>query len=181
MTFLAAGAANDTFLLAGFILAGLAVLLLFVELVVPSGGLIGLLCGVATIASVVAFFKYDTTWGLVAMLAYLVLGPIGVAFAFKLWLHSPLARRMILGAEDVTRSDEEAAAAAEESRRRRLAQLQELIGAEGITVTALRPVGVVKIEGQRVDALSEAGVIEARTPVVVTDILDNQIRVRPKA
>ena len=49
-----------------------------------------------------------------------------------------------------------------------------------MTVTGLRPVGVVKINGQRVDALAEGGVIAANTPVLVTDVYDNQIKVRPR-
>ena len=54
--------------------------------------------------------------------------------------------------------NEEGGVAAEFARRERLAQLRELIGAEGKTVTALRPVGVVKIGGERIDALAETGV-----------------------
>ena len=57
-------------------------------------------------------------------------------------------------------------------------QLRELIGAEGRAITALRPVGVVKIGGERVDALSELGVIESGTDIVVTDVYDNQVKVR---
>ena len=48
-----------------------------------------------------------------------------------------------------------------------------------MTETALRPVGTVRIKGRRTDGMAEAGVIEANTPVVVTDIYDNQIKVRP--
>ena len=52
----AAGAAdNDAYLLWGFILAAGALGILFLELLVPSGGLLGLLCGVAAIASIVSF------------------------------------------------------------------------------------------------------------------------------
>ncbi|MHC5009117.1 MAG: NfeD family protein [Planctomycetota bacterium] len=47
-------------------------------------------------------------------------------------------------------------------------------------MTDLRPVGVVKIDGQRIDALAESGIVEAETPVVVTDVYDNQIKVRPR-
>lgn len=175
--------ANSNYIVWGFILLAIAVVLLFIELLVPSGGLIGALCAVAVIGSIIAFFRYDTTWGVVSALSYLILAPIVLVLVFKVWLHSPLGRRMILGTDVSGRTssigDEEGGAArADQARRERLAQLQELIGAEGKTVTALRPVGVVKIGDQRVDALAESGVIEADTPVTVTDVYDNQIKVR---
>ena len=60
-----------------------------------------------------------------------------------------------------------------------MVELRQLIGVNGVSITALRPVGTVKIEGKRIDALAETGVIDADTPVVVTDVYDNQIKVRP--
>ena len=48
-----------------------------------------------------------------------------------------------------------------------------------MTITALCPGGVVKINGRRVDAMAESGIVEANTPVVVTDVYDNQIKVKP--
>ncbi|MHC5004799.1 MAG: NfeD family protein [Planctomycetota bacterium] len=175
-----AAGGNDAFLIGGFVLVAVALALLFLEFLIPSGGLIGLLCGVAAIASVVAFFRYDTTWGIIATLGYLVLGPVALVFFFKLWINSPLAGRMILGgrAQVETEIDDDRGAS-DQARRERLAQLQALIGVEGVTETALRPVGVVKIDGQRIDALAESGVILAGTTVVVTDVYDNQIKVRP--
>ena len=87
---------DDQALLWGFILAGAAVALLFLELLVPSGGLLGLLCGMAAIGSVVAFFQHhDPTFGVAALLLYAFLGPVLVVFVFKVWIHSPLARRMV--------------------------------------------------------------------------------------
>ncbi|MHC4992279.1 MAG: NfeD family protein [Planctomycetota bacterium] len=171
---------GEAFLIIGFVLVAAAVVLLFLELLIPSGGLIGILCGVAALGSIVAFFRYDTTWGIVTTLLYLVLGPIALVFIFKLWINSPLAGRMILGGEGGEIDEEASESQADQSRRERFAQLQELIGAEGVTVTALRPVGVVKIHGERVDALAETGVILADTEVIVTDVYDNQIKVRPK-
>jgi membrane-bound serine protease (ClpP class) len=177
----AADARDETYFIWGCVLFGAAAVLLFLELLIPSGGLIGLLCGCAAIASVVAFFQYDTTWGLFVLLAYIVLTPIALVFIFKLWINSPIAKIMILGGPGRHDADaEEAAAESEKDRKQRLAKLRELIGAEGVTVTALRPVGTIRINNQRVDGMAESGVIEANTPVVVTDVYDNQIKVRPR-
>jgi membrane-bound ClpP family serine protease len=178
---MAASNGNEGYLFWAFALLGAALLLLILELFVPSGGLIGMLAGVAGIGSVVAFFRYDTTWGVVAALSYLVLGPIIAIFGFRVWLHSPLAKGMILGGtEEAPDAESEGGPtrAAEYARQERLAQLRHLIGAQGVAVTSLRPVGTVKINGQRLDALAESGVIDAGMPIVVTDIYDNQIKVR---
>ena len=39
--------------------------------------------------------------------------------------------------------------------------------------------GTIKIEDRRIDGMAESGTIEAGTPVIVTDVYDNQIKVRP--
>jgi membrane-bound serine protease (ClpP class) len=177
----AADARDETYFIWGCVLFGVAVVLLFLELLIPSGGLIGLLCGCAAIGSVVAFFQYETAWGLGVLAAYLILGPIALVFVFRLWINSPIAKIMILGGPTRDEADaEEAAAESEKQRRQRVAELRALIGAEGVTVTALRPVGTIRINDQRVDGMAESGVIEANTPVVVTDVYDNQIKVRPR-
>jgi len=173
-----AKAGDDKFLVWGLILLGISMLLLGLELFVPSGGMIGILAGVASIGSIVAFFQYDTTWGLVATGAYVILGPIIGVFGFKLWINSSMGRGMILGADDDSASDEDSPLSEEHARQERLAQLRQLIGAQGVAVTPPRPVGVVKINGQRLDALAETGVIDSGSPIVVTDVYDNQIKVR---
>lgn len=174
---LAQEAANQSYLLWGVVLVAVAIVLVLVELFVPSGGLIGAMSAVAAIGSVTAFFMYDTMAGLFAVGAYLVLTPIFLWAVFKFWLNSPMARYMILGGNEAT--PEEPSVASEMKRRERLEALNALIGAEGVTVTPLRPVGTVRIEGQRVDAMAETGTIDAKVAVVVTDVYDNQIKVRP--
>ena len=171
---------DGAYLTWGFILAGIALVVLIIELFVPSGGLLGILCGLAAIGSIVSFFLYDTAWGVGVTLAFIVLTPFLLVFVFKLWLNSPVAKAMILGTGDPTNTDiEEAARQSETARQQRLEVLRALVGAEGRTETALRPVGTVRINDVRTDAMAEAGVIEANTPVVVTEVYDNQIKVRP--
>lgn len=182
MNLLLAQDPNQAYLLWGLLLIAVVVILVLLELFVPSGGLIAALAGVAAIGSIIAFFMYDITTGLLAALCYLVAGPLAVWGLVKFWLSSPLASKMILGGVEQPGDDDgpDGLAAAEEARREKLAQLRELIGAEGVAATSLRPVGYVKIGGERVDALAESGIIEAGTPVVVTDVYDNQIKVRPR-
>lgn len=178
----AAGQGSDSSFLAwGLLLAVAALGLFLLELVLPSGGILGLLTVGAVIASIVCFFRYDRVAGFAAIGGYCILVPIAVVFAYRLWTASSLGRRMILGDDDPSfgLSEDEAFRSSEEARQMRLRALSGLIGARGRAETALRPVGFVTIEGQRIDAIAESGFIDAGSPVTVVDIVDNQVRVRP--
>ena len=160
-----------------FIFIGIAIVLLFVELFVPSGGLIALVGGLSVVASLIAFFMHDANTGLVATGIYIVFGPVLGWIAFKIWTASPLAKRMILGGI-VTEDNEEATQKMHARQEAQLSELQALIGKRGETVTVLRPIGVVTIDGKRVDAMAESGTIEPNTAVEVINVYDNQIKVR---
>ena len=69
----------------------------------------------------------------------------------------------------------------EQDRRTRIQSHQDLVGAMGTVETDLRPVGIVRIDNHRLDALSEQGFIKAGARIVVTDAYDNQLKVRMAA
>ena len=160
-----------------FIFIGIGLVLFFIEIFVPSGGLLALMGAIAVIGSLIAFFVHDLNTGLIAFGTYVVFGPILAWIAFRIWAASPLAKRMILGGiveEDV----DEAMQASRAKQEARLAELQTFIGKQGVTITVLRPVGVVRIDGKRVDALAESGSIEADKRIEVITVYDNQVKVR---
>jgi membrane-bound serine protease (ClpP class) len=176
----AASAGSATALVWAILLLGVAITLVFIELFVPSGGLISVVAGVALVGSVAAFFSYDTRWGFAAAGTYLVLAPMAAVMVFKFWTHSRIGRRLVLGGEDedFEADAETAAAKSEHARKQRLAELAGMVGLEGTAETPLRPVGTVRIDGRRRDALAESGVIDAGSPVVVVAVHDNQLKVR---
>lgn len=179
----AAAASTDlTWVGIGLGLLVLALLLFAVELFVPSGGMLGILCGLSALASVAAFFYHSPTLGLLALLAYVIATPFLMVYGVKFWSQTPIGRRLILGGtEDVTADgrDEETVEAAIEARRREIrAADSALVGRHGLTVTPLRPVGVIRVDDRRMDALADAGVIEADQEIVVVEVLDDQIKVR---
>jgi len=163
-------------LLWGFGLVLLAGFLLFIELFVPSGGVIGLVAGVTAIAGVVFFWRESTMWGLSGTLGVLILGPCAVAFMLKVYPETYVGRKLILGG---SKSEEETFAATVRAKAREHDHRLELIGHTGVTVTACRPVGQIRIDGKRFEALAESGVIDAGAEVTVVAIVDNQIKVRP--
>lgn len=166
---------NEELLFWGLALLGVALLLVIVEVFVPSGGLIAIGSAAAAIAGIVMLFRYNVTWGLVGMLMVIVLAPTMFAFALKVWPSTPIGRKM-LGEKSIEERRAELAAAQRERDR-----MSALVGAEGIAMTDFRPIGVVIIDGERLDALSEIGFIRAGTKVRVTVIDSNQIKVRPVA
>jgi membrane-bound ClpP family serine protease len=164
----------------GVVLFGVALVLLVLELFVPSGGLISVVAGVALVGSVAAFFTHDPVWGFTAAGIYLVLSPLVIVTLLRFWTHSRVGRKLVLGGEeeDYEADPEAAAARSEEARRRRVSELAALVGSRGVAETSLRPVGTVRIEGRRIDALAESGIIDAGSPVEVVAAYDNQLKVR---
>lgn len=163
----------DPMLLWGFGLLALAVLLVALEVLVPSGGVIGVLSVAAAVASIVCFWRVDAWWGVTGLLLVLVLGPLAVGFAFKIWPNTPIGRRMILGGET-----EEQSAQSAHQRQQEHELRQALVGVRGDAVTDLRPVGMVRIEGERIEATAESGFIAAGSQVRVTAVEGNRIKVR---
>lgn len=152
---------NAVFLFVSLGLLALAVVLLLLELLVPSAGALAIATGVSAIASVAAMFAYDTTWGAVYLAILCAAAPLVALGVLKLWTNTPIARRMVL-------SD---AAGGGDAR-------GISVGDEGMTLTVLRPVGTVRIGSRRVDGLAESGFIDVGRRVVVTELVDGNAKVR---
>jgi len=170
-------AGNASPIIWAFVFIGIALILFFIELFVPSGGLIALLGALAVVTSLVAFFMHDVMTGFIATGIYLVFGPVLVWIAFRIWLASPLASRMVLGGV-VIEDEEEAKQLSLARQQEQRANLESLIGKQGTTITVLRPIGVISIQGERLDAMAETGSIEADCEIQVTAVYDNQVKVR---
>ena len=163
---------SESMLVWGMALLGLAAILVIAELFIPTAGVLGITAGVVAVAGVVCMFRADALWGAISLLALLVLGPATAAFGLKIWPDTPLGRR-IIGAP----SDEEVERRRVEEEADR-ASRQSMVGKEGRVLTDLRPVGVIEIDGQRYDALSETLFIPAGARVRVTTLDGAQIKVR---
>lgn len=159
---------SESYLAWGIALIAASIVLIFVEVFIPSGGLIAVTAGISACTGIVFLFIHDQMWGFIGLAATLVLGPMALTFAFKAFPHTPIGRRMILGTKNL-----DPMRVAE-----RHNALLALLDAEGEAITDLRPVGVVRIEGKRHDALAEGPMIEAGSRIRVVVIEANQIKVR---
>lgn len=191
ITLLAAG--SDTYLVASIGLLLLALVLLALEIFIPTGGLLGMLCGTAFAASVVSMFLYSVTAGLLLLMGSAITAPFLVLGLARVWVRSPIAKRLAVGDDGPTRlfddagedlpehdrDDPEAVEAARAAARRsRQAALDSLVGREGIADTDLRPAGFIRLDGRRLDAIAESSLIEAGTPVRVVSAAEGILRVR---
>jgi membrane-bound ClpP family serine protease len=156
----------------GLGLVAAALMLIVVEVFVPSAGLISLTATGCAIAGVFCLFKVSVGWGITGLATLAVLGPAFFSFAIKVWPSTPIGRKM-LG----ERPEEDIERERLEDLRQRDALLA-LVGQEGIVLSDLRPVGVVQVGGKRYDALSELGVVRAGTRVKIVSAEPSQIRVR---
>jgi membrane-bound serine protease (ClpP class) len=107
------------------------------------------------------------------MFAVILGGPTAFFLGLRVMPSTPLGQKLVLGGD----KDPEAAPPEAPD-----AALRALIGAQGDVVTDLRPIGTVRINGQRYDALAETTLIRAGSRVVVTDVVDGaSLRVRAVA
>lgn len=160
-------------LLWGIILVAAALALLLLEVFIPSMGVIALVGVGMAIVGLVMLFQYDTITGFVGLASMLVLGPMVMMFGLKVFPHTPIGRAILFGGKTDEQMEQEAA------EKQALANKNlALIGMEGEALTVLRPVGAVKIDGKRYDALSELGMVPAGAKVRVTAVEGTQVKVR---
>lgn len=166
----------DPMLLWGLGLLALSVLLLVIEIFVPSGGVISITSGVVGIAGIVCLFmmkEQGALWGSAGVLMMLIVFPS----AFALWVKVIPSTRM--GQRMIGALPEEEVALRQREDRELFETLEALVGQIGVAKSALRPVGSIEIDGIRHEALAEDVAIEPGQRVRVTSIVDAKIRVRP--
>ena len=80
-----------------FILIVIGLLLLVVEVFVPSGGLITILSVLALICGVtLVFYNYETTTGMITLVSLFLIVPVIVGIAFHYWPHTRVGKLMML-------------------------------------------------------------------------------------
>ena len=150
-------------------LLALAFFLVLLELVVPSGGILGVCAGAAMLAAVVIGFLHSFTLG-AAMLMIAGFGvPLVIWLGLKLWPNTPIGRRML----NIDPEVEAARRKLEEENRNRW------LGKVGVAKINLLPNGIIEIDGQSLDAISLGGAIDHGTHVEVVNVIAGKIHVRP--
>lgn len=146
-------------------------LLIVLEVFVPSGGVIGFLSIVALMTAIgMAFYQSGLETGLTFVGVIAVAVPSLLALAFRWWPHTPMGKRLLLGVPDPNEL-------LPDSPMRRT--LKELVGHVGTAKSLMLPSGAIEIDGMTLDALSEGLPIEAGQRVRVIEVRANRVVVRP--
>ncbi len=175
----AAGAAavatgDSSTLFWGLGLLGLAVLLLVIDVFVPSMGVLALTSFCVAVAAVVVLFNYSQTWGMIGATLVIIGGPIAFFFLLNIMPSTPIGRRLVLGSTAVVDGDAPGQAGIGTP----LSPEAGLIGKQGVVLSDLRPVGTIRIDQTRYDALSDLGLIRAGTMVKVVAVDGTSLKVR---
>ena len=146
-----------------------ALLLLTVEVFLPTAGTVGLLAFLIASASIFAAFMHGAYYGAFFLLAILIALPFFFAAAVKIWPHTPIGRMILIGdvkEENVLPKDSH------------YVRIADQIGQVGIAKTKMYPSGIVIINEQRFDAVSKGFPIEAGEQVKVVSVEGNRLHVQ---
>jgi membrane-bound ClpP family serine protease len=146
----------------------LGLLLLLVEVFIPSGGMIGLGAIACLVLCLWYAFAQSLALGAIFMLIDLVALPLTASLAFSLWSRTPIGRKFFLHPPqpeeiEVSHTDH---------------HVNLMVGQVGRTLTPLRPCGHVEVDGRRLDALAEEGFVPADAAVRVIATRSGQLVVR---
>ena len=142
--------------------------LIVAEVFVPSGGLISIFAIVCLIGGVVIFFRHSTTAGWVGVVIALIMIPTVLVIAYKIFPETRFGKSVTL-----TPPKREQGDAVPDT-----AELKELLGAVGVVLTPLRPVGICDFSGQRVECVAESGYVDKDKKVKVINVESTQLTVR---
>ena len=151
------------------IVAGL--LLLLLELVLPTGGALFALSVCALIMGVAMTFIYsdNPATGVLTLIAVFVAAPALSAALLHYWPKTRLGRYFFLRSPD-----EDATVAAMPVN----LELEQLRGRFGRAVSSLRPAGTVDFDGRRIDVLTEGMLVEQGAWVRCVDVRAGKVIVR---
>jgi len=144
----------------------LGVTLVLIELfVLPGFGIFGIL-GIVSVVGSLTMASFDVMTGLRAVSIAILITIVGVFLIFYYYGKSKKPSRLVLG-EDLYN----------EEGNEQFQKKSSLIGKEGITLTKLRPAGVVRIENEKYDVVSDGGFIDINEKVIVTNVHGTRILV----
>ncbi len=155
-------------LMVAILLQLLAAGILIAEVIIPSGGLLGMLAaGLIGYSLYSVFTDVSVNTGYVFLVADVVTLPFIVIFGLKMLARSPATLRTALSSSDGVTSQS--------------SDMEGFLGKTGTTLCDLRPSGAALIEDRRLDVISRGEYIEKGAEIVVAAVTGNQIIVEEKS
>lgn len=148
-----------------FILLLAGLFLIGAEVFVP-GGVLGLIGGLCLVGAVImAFHSFPPQVALLIAVGIVLLLGLCLFLWIRFFPKTRLGKSLAL---DQNGKQFKAAPT----------DLAGLIGKEGVTQTELRPAGIAKFNGRRVDVIAEEGWVDAHAAVRVIEVQGNRVVVR---
>ena len=146
------------------VIAGLVVI--FLELFIPSAGFLGIVAGSCLLSGIILGFFDSVQTGLIELFAVLLILPILFATMIKVWPHTPLGKRILIGPmteQDVVPQGEY------------YDEIRSLVDQLGVVRTPMLPSGIVMINGKKYDAVSEGMPLDPGETIKVINVKGNRI------
>jgi membrane-bound serine protease (ClpP class) len=142
-----------------------AIAVLIAEIIIPTGGLLGIVTvGLFGYSLYLAFTGISTVVGMMFVAADVVLAPLIFFAGIRLLAKSPATLKTSLSKADGFSSQAE--------------DLAGLLGLAGKAVTDLRPAGIGLINGKRVDVVSRGEYIDKGSDFLVQAVEGNRVVVK---
>ncbi|OXM15610.1 NfeD family protein [Paenibacillus herberti] len=144
----------------------MGIILLVLELFVPSFGILGIL-GAAALGRAIIYSFGDTSTALISMLSALAAAIVIVTLVARRFKERGIWNRFVLR-ESLTTEEGFLPAGSKAA----------LLNQEGITITPLRPAGIVDIGGERIDVVTSGEFIDQNTKVRVARVEGTRVIVK---
>ena len=145
-----------------FAMLAIATVLYVAEVFIPSHGVLTVLATACLSIVVVLCFVLNQWLGVGALVAIVLLGPIGLSLGVSVWQRTPVGKKMVLHSTTGPPP-----------------RPFVLVGSTGITITELRPMGECEFGDNRIEARSEYNhLIPPGQPVVAIALNDGVATVR---
>jgi membrane-bound ClpP family serine protease len=142
--------------------------LIIAEVFVPSGGLISICALACLVGGIAIFFHYSLIAGWIGVGIAAIMIPAVLIFAYKIFPKTRFGKSVTLTPPERQQGD-----AVPDT-----AELKKLLGAVGVVLTPLRPVGMCDFSGQRVECVAESGYVDKGKKVKIINVESTQLTVR---
>jgi len=142
--------------------------LIVAEVFVPSGGLISI-CALACLGGGIAiFFHHSIIAGWIGVGIAAIMIPSVLVVAYRIFPKTRFGKSVTLTPPERKQGD-----AIPDTDK-----LKDMLGAEGVVLTPLRPVGMCDFSGQRFECVAESGYVDKGNKIKVINAESTQLTVR---
>lgn len=142
--------------------------LIIAEVFVPSGGLISICALLCLIGGIAIFLHHSTAAGIAGIVVAAVMIPSVLIIAYKIFPKTRFGKSVTLTPPERQQGD-----AVPDT-----TELKNMLGAVGVVISSLRPVGMCDFSGRRIECVAESGYAGKGKKIKVIKVESTQLTVR---